>query len=72
LGTEDKNRYDRKEMIEGMIKTTIYESNDLDNQGMIGSKIFYSNQTHKQAITSGLHHRGDMVKSKASSLAFSL
>jgi uncharacterized membrane protein YbaN (DUF454 family) len=40
------------------------------DQGRIGSKIFYSNQTHKQIITSCLQHRGDARKSKASSLAF--
>jgi hypothetical protein len=32
--------------------------------------MYYSNQTLKQANTSGLQHRGDAVKSKASSLAF--
>jgi hypothetical protein len=40
------------------------------DQGRIGSKIFYSNQTHKQRITSCLQHRGDARKAKASSLAF--
>jgi hypothetical protein len=64
-------------MIEEIMKTTLYASKVLDNQGwnveqgMIGSKIFYSNQTLKQANTSGLQCPRDAVKSKAPSLAFS-
>jgi hypothetical protein len=74
LRSEDKNWYDRKELIKEIIETTLYESMVLDNQGwiidqgMIGSK-FYSNQTHKQTNTSCLQHWGDAVKSKASSLS---
>jgi hypothetical protein len=78
LGSEDKNWYDRKEMIDEMIETTLYASKVLDNQGwnvdqwMVGSKIFYSNQTIKQVNTFGLQCRRDSVKSKALSLAFLL
>jgi hypothetical protein len=32
LGLEDENRYDRKEMTEDIMKTTLYASKVLDNQ----------------------------------------
>jgi hypothetical protein len=63
-------------MIEEIREATLYASKVLDNQRwnvdqvVIGSKIFYGNQTLKQASTSGLQLRRDVVTSKASSLAF--
>jgi hypothetical protein len=67
-----------KEMIEGIMESILYASKVLDNHGwiidhgMIGSKIFYINQTLKQVNISGLQCRRDAMKYKASSLAFSL
>jgi hypothetical protein len=49
-----------KEMIEGVMESILYASKVLDNHGwiidhgMIGSKIFYINQTLKQVNISGL------------------
>jgi hypothetical protein len=49
-GSEDKNWDDRQEMIEEMIETTLYALKVSGNQGwnvdqgMVGSKIIYSNQ----------------------------
>jgi hypothetical protein len=65
-------------MLEGIMEIILYASKILDNQrwnvdlGMIGSKILYNNQTLKQANTSCFQCQRDVVKSKASSLAFSL
>jgi hypothetical protein len=65
-------------MIEEKMETTLYAPKVFDNQrwnvdkGLTRSKIFFSNQTYKQAITSGLQCRRDAVKSKALSLSFFL
>jgi hypothetical protein len=69
LCSEDKIWYDRKELIEEMIEITLYASNVLSiqgwfiDQGMICSKIFYSNQittTNNYFMSSMPKRRGDV------------
>jgi hypothetical protein len=58
------------------METTLCASKFFDNQrrnvdqGLIGSKIFYSNQTHKKGNTSGLQCQREVVKSNTLSFAF--
>jgi hypothetical protein len=61
---------------EEKMETTLYASKVFDNQrwnvdqGLTSSKIFYSNQTHKQANTLDLQCRREEMKSNSSSLTF--